>query len=127
MRDAIPGEIVLGYIRKQAKQIDKQHSSTVSVSASASKSLPWLPVMMDCTLQDEVNFSLPKLLWVMVFISSVESQLGQQVWNTLHVSSTLTLLVWKKPVSQFLLQHDARLAWVDYKRTHNSEEAPSCN
>lgn len=48
--------------------------------------------------------------------------------SMLYRSAALPLL-WKKLVPQCLLQCDARLAWVDYKGTHNSGEAVTsyCN
>ena len=39
---AIPKLVVLGSIRKQAEQASKQHSSMASMSAPASKFLPYL-------------------------------------------------------------------------------------
>lgn len=42
--------------------------------------------------------------------------------STLRRSTALPFL-WKTLVPQFLLQCDPRLAWVDYKGTHNSGEA----
>ena len=49
---ATPGQVVLRCIRKQvekviSEQASKQHPSTASASAPASRFLPWFPPVMD--------------------------------------------------------------------------------
>ena len=76
MGGALPGLVVLGCVRKQAEQA--RGATGASASVPASRFLPWLPSVMECNLDLTSNPFLPKLLWVMVFITVPESKPGRQ-------------------------------------------------
>lgn len=80
MGGAIPGLVLLGFIRKQDEQSIKHYPSMSSASALASRFLPnfeslhWLPcINCDSGYLRVINPFLPMLCLVMVFHHSTET------------------------------------------------------
>lgn len=82
---AIPGWVVLGYLRKRSELATRRKR----VGGVFFQGKPWLlfeslsqlPSLTGCdrNYKPTKPFPSPKLLWVMVFITAIESKLGQSV------------------------------------------------
>lgn len=63
VHSAIPGQVVLEWIRKRIEKAIKNHSSLASASGSASRFLSLLSSVVDCNLWNKIN---PFLNWLLL-------------------------------------------------------------
>lgn len=88
------GQVVLGYMGRQAEQameskVVSRNSSMTSILVPPFMFLLWLSSVMSCNLKDKEILSSPHLVWVMCFIIATKKPYeGSMHVGSIHVGST---------------------------------------